>query len=189
MEKKLEEIAMGEVEKLEKSELGYNLSRHIPLAYLLGNAVFRPIIEHGQNTIDYYSQSPLTGTLALVGLGLAAAGTFLKGLNDISEMQTIIEGEMVEEGQYGSCRNPCYYAQNLIASGAALANPSFDSLAVLGAYFGFTEKCIDKEEEKNLIKFGDKFQQYIEKVPRWPRIKDTAKYFSKSFSVLNGGQV
>lgn len=168
----LEERTEQEVPKLSRRENILNFARHLPLAYIPASAIAKPLI-YGQNPVEYWTQDTAGMVMTIAGLALAGTGAFLKSMNDESEMQTICANihnednqEMVETGMYNHTRHPCYSAQTLIATGFTLLSPAIDTAIALVAYLGLTQKCARAEEEKNLAQFGERYREYMSKVPR-----------------------
>lgn len=163
-----------ELTELTKKEFQWNLARHVPLFYLPISAIAKPVLLYDQNPIDHYLQDPVSTVFAATGLALQCLGAIVKGENDGNEMQTIIENdsssqqEMVSTGQYEKMRHPTYFAQSMIAAGAYIMNIDIASTAAISLYGILTEKTALVEEEKNLVQFGQKYQDYMNKVPRWP---------------------
>ena len=191
MTETLEEITEQEIPKLSRRETILNFARHLPLFYIPASVIAKPIIK-GQNPVDYWTQDPAEMVMAVAGLTIAGIGAFLKQTNDESEMKTICANlqsdnpSMVETGAYRHTRHPCYSAQTLIATGFAVLSPAIDTGIALATYLGLTQNCAKAEERKNLAQFGDRYKEYMGKVPRWPVISkipewlaSTTKYFSR----------
>jgi protein-S-isoprenylcysteine O-methyltransferase Ste14 len=191
----LEERTEQEIPKLSRSENLLNFARHLPLLYIPASAIAKPILLYGQNPVDYYvEQGPAGLAMAATGFALAAAGAFMKQTNDESELQTICANvhedennqEMVETGMYEHTRHPCYFAQTLMAAGFSMISPAIDTGIALASYLGLTQYCAKAEEKKNLAQFGERYKNYMSKVPRWPKISKIGKLFSSGLSALSG---
>ena len=192
----LEERTEQETPKLSRSEKILNFARHLPLLYIPVSAIAKPILFYGQNPIDYYARQDSAGlaAMAATGFALAIAGAFIKQTNDESELQTICANvhkkennqERVETGMYEHTRHPCYFAQTLIAAGFSMISPAIDTGIALATYLGLTQHCAKTEERKNLAQFGEGYEKYMSKVPRWPKLSKIGKLFSSGIDYLNG---
>jgi protein-S-isoprenylcysteine O-methyltransferase Ste14 len=193
MEHTLEERAEKEIPRLSRGENLLNLARHLPLMYIPASAIAKPILLYNQNPVEYWTQDPVSATMMGAGLVVAGIGGFLKSTNDEGEMQTICANirnednqEMVETGMYKHTRHPCYVGQTLMAVGFSLLSPAVDTAVALASYLGLTQKCAKAEERKNIAQFGEKYERYMDKVPRWPKLSKIPKLLESAGEFFSG---
>ena len=127
--------------------------------------------------IDFFLRIPiwpstwiqLLGILPLViGIGLFASAirTFAvhKTPADPREPTT----ELVQDGPYGSTRNPIYLSFTLIYLGSSLIFNSLTTLVILVPVLILIDRRqILREEEYLERKFGEEYRRYKAKVRRW----------------------
>lgn len=116
---------------------------------------------------------------AWIGLGLAAAGQFVRivtiGLAYIirgGKDHQVYAEELVTTGIYAHCRNPMYVANFFLAAGLAVASNSRLFLtAGLGISVLMHRAIVAAEEDFLRKKFGATYDDYRARVPRWlPRL-------------------
>lgn len=109
------------------------------------------------------------------GLGLIAAGvgmaiwgarTFQEAGTDISPHQPA--SALVEDGPYQYTRNPIYIGMTAVYSGITLLlNNLWGFLLLPGVLAVMQRGVIEREEAYLRAKFGDAYDEYTERIPRW----------------------
>lgn len=120
------------------------------------------------------------GGARAAGAALVAAGLLLDGWSFASHARagsTPIPGErgaLVERGPYRWVRNPIYWAHAAVATGAglllsrSLVAPPLAAFALLATH----RWTVAFEESELRAAFGDAFEDYARRVPRWlPRAR------------------
>lgn len=82
--------------------------------------------------------------------------------------------ELIVEGPYSICRNPLYIGSFLLAIGVGLCFENWLILLLIPAIVIPVHIITARAEETNLeLKFGEQYQMYKQKVPRfWPRFSN-----------------
>jgi protein-S-isoprenylcysteine O-methyltransferase Ste14 len=82
--------------------------------------------------------------------------------------------KLVEEGPYGTVRNPMYWSVALVMLGEGLVFHSLTFVELAAAFFFGTNLFVLFYEEPVLRrKFGAEYEDYYRRVPRWlPRFKN-----------------
>lgn len=117
------------------------------------------------------------GTLrpVIIGLGLAAIGVAVAGM---AIRQFIGAGTsvpvhtptdaLVTHGLYNLSRNPIYIALSVFYVGLSIALTTGWALLLLPVVIAILQKGVIKREEAYLKKeFGERYLDYMNKVPRW----------------------
>jgi len=106
-------------------------------------------------------------TLALGG-AVAAAGLLIRGAaaGHLHKHETL-----ATTGPYAWTRNPLYFGSMVLAAGFLLATASWMAAALAVIYvFVFYPGVIGREEEELRAEYGQAFDDYARRVPRfWPR--------------------
>lgn len=103
----------------------------------------------------------LTGLLlaALAALGRLWCSLYIAGNKD---------AKLIQQGPYSLCRNPLYFFSFLGAVGVGMATETFTAPVVLGVVFLLYYPAVIREEEGKLREvFGDEFDDYCMRVPRF----------------------
>ncbi|MBB5321365.1 methyltransferase family protein [Marinobacter oulmenensis] len=77
------------------------------------------------------------------------------------------EGELLTSGPFGRSRNPAFLAVMMGQLGFFLALPSVFSLVCLLVGVGVIVRQAREEEKALTERFGEPYQQYCQRVPRW----------------------
>lgn len=123
-------------------------------------------------------ESPLfaSGTAGALGRASLVAGTLLYGH---TALRFSIEGggtpsphdepdELVTGGIYAHTRNPMYVGVLLVLFGQAVRYRSVHVLWwTLVCWLGFHRRIVEFEEPHLREKYGDEYEAYCERVPRW----------------------
>jgi len=76
--------------------------------------------------------------------------------------------DLVTEGMFAHGRNPLYVGNLLVVAGTLLIHGNPWVLGLGGIFFGISYVAIVAAEERFLAaKFGDRYQDYCARVPRW----------------------
>jgi protein-S-isoprenylcysteine O-methyltransferase Ste14 len=108
------------------------------------------------------------GTIWLyVGLPIALVGTVTYIIVIVSFVTTRLDKEPVTTGLYRYSRHPMYITQVVMFVGVGIASASwlFLLLTIVYQALGFT--YAGSEERICLEKYGDAYQEYMERTPRW----------------------
>jgi protein-S-isoprenylcysteine O-methyltransferase Ste14 len=106
--------------------------------------------------------------LITAGMGIMAwgAGTFQKAGTNISTHQPALT--LVEEGPYRYTRNPIYIGMTAAYSGITLLLNNLWGLLLLPPLLTFVERNVIEREEAHLrARFGDAYDEFTERIPRW----------------------
>jgi protein-S-isoprenylcysteine O-methyltransferase Ste14 len=125
--------------------------------------------------VNAWVWSPLRTGLRVLGavvLCLGAAGfawmvvTMKKARTPINNYRTPIA--LVESGPFRRTRNPMYLFGSIAYAGLALVLVELWALALLAVVFALTHYGVVLREEAFLERrFGDRYRQYMARVPRW----------------------
>ena len=117
-----------------------------------------------------------TDTLAIaIGLSIAIAGQLIRAIT-IGLVYIIRGGRnrqvfakgLVQTGMFAHCRNPLYVGNVLICLGVGVTANSLLFLAIGMPFLLFAYSAIIAAEENYLHeKFGQEFEDYCKRVPRW----------------------
>ncbi|MBI2559266.1 isoprenylcysteine carboxylmethyltransferase family protein [Candidatus Woesearchaeota archaeon] len=110
-----------------------------------------PNFEFAGKAVALYGITHLTYNLSKVAIGLIKSG-----LQDFEK-----------SGFYGITRHPIYLNHRTISLGAFLAKPTAKTLAASALIYVATEIAARVEEKQLEKRFGDKYSEYKNKVPRW----------------------
>lgn len=116
-----------------------------------------------------YLWAIILGLLVTVGGQLVRAATIglayiIRGGRD----GKVYAEELVTEGIFNHCRNPLYVGNILMLLGVGILSDSLLYVAVLIPIFLFIYHTIVLAEENFLRnKFGEKYEAYCKRVPRW----------------------
>ncbi len=108
-----------------------------------------------------------------IGFFAAALSLVAPAIREFKEAATPIDPfeettTLLEAGPFAYTRNPLYLALTLAYAGTALASRAALPLAVLPSVIWLMNVGVIEREERYLErKFGDAYQQYRRRVPRW----------------------
>ena len=101
-----------------------------------------------------------------VGMAIWGARTFREAGTDISPHQPA--STLVEEGPYQFTRNPIYIGMTAVYSGITLLlNNLWGFLLLPGVLTVVQRGVIEREEAYLRARFGDAYDAYTERIPRW----------------------
>ncbi|MEY7849237.1 isoprenylcysteine carboxylmethyltransferase family protein [Natrarchaeobius sp. A-rgal3] len=85
--------------------------------------------------------------------------------------------ELVTGGIYAHVRNPMYVGVLLVAIGQALRYRSVSALWwAAGCWIGFHGRVLEYEEPHLVETYGEEYDRYCERVPRWfPRVRSKTR--------------
>ena len=83
-----------------------------------------------------------------------------------AESTDTLQNNLVVEGYHKYVRHPVYLATILIFLGNFIYSPNFTSLILLGMTVIYLQIGIHLEEKKLLVKFGDNYAEYKQRVPK-----------------------
>ncbi|KYK24846.1 hypothetical protein AYK26_03115 [Euryarchaeota archaeon SM23-78] len=177
------------LEKQMKTDRWINTAMHIPLAAQILLPLGEMLTKYQNSAVakSFFSENdmmPLTPR-ALIGLGIAALGTYLKAANDfkIREIAETNEKKMMNTEAYTIIRHPCYASMRIMGAGFLVMWPTWYTAFAYTAFFGITEYLARREEKTCLLKFGEQYINYMEKTPRWIP-KSLTKPIKNLFSML-----
>jgi protein-S-isoprenylcysteine O-methyltransferase Ste14 len=105
---------------------------------------------------------------ALLGQTLRALTIGLRYVVRGGRERRVYARELVTDGLYAHTRNPMYIGNMLILVGVAIASDSWACVAAAIPLFVFAYACIVAAEEEFLRgQFGEMFDAYCRRVPRW----------------------
>jgi protein-S-isoprenylcysteine O-methyltransferase Ste14 len=84
----------------------------------------------------------------------------------ISEIKTISKETLVESGMYAFVRHPEFLGHILIISALVLIAQHWVSLIIGAMLVVLLYLAMIEEEKRNIEKFGDRYRDYMQKVPR-----------------------
>lgn len=130
------------------------------------------------------------GVFHSVSTLMISAGVFLVGVASVGRLwcSLYIAGyktsSLVTAGPYSMCRNPLYFFSFLGALGVGLFSETFLIPAlILVAFLSYYPLVIKSEEKKLMRLHGDRFEAYVNRVPRFfPRrslLREPEKYLVK----------
>jgi protein-S-isoprenylcysteine O-methyltransferase Ste14 len=106
--------------------------------------------------------------LAVLGQSLRAVTIGLEYIIRGGRERRVYARDLVTEGLYAHTRNPMYLGNLLILGGVALASNCWACVATAVPLFAFAYACIVAAEEEFLRdEFGEAFEEYCRRVPRW----------------------
>ena len=102
-------------------------------------------------------------------LGVAfVAGCIVGRAWGLSYISGSKNARLIKSGPYSLSRNPLYFANFLGAMGLALCTRTITVTLIVGITFAlYYPRTIDGEEEKLRELFGDEFDEYRSRVPRF----------------------
>ncbi len=133
-----------------------------PLVYLLllikGPAIFP----------DHRIAVALGFLVAFVGQAIRGLTVGLDYIIRGGRQRRVYADQLVQGGLFAHCRNPLYIGNLVIILGLGLASNSLLFLAIASPFFLFAYRAIIAAEENFLRgKFGDEFDAYCRRVPRF----------------------
>jgi len=109
-----------------------------------------------------------TGTMWFyVGLPIALVGVVTYIMVIVSFVTTPIGEKPITTGLYRYSRHPMYIAQLVMFIGVGIASVSWLFLLLTIVYTGLGLVYAGSEERMCLEKYGDAYQKYVERTPRW----------------------
>ena len=100
------------------------------------------------------------------GMAIWGARTFQKAGTNVSPHQPA--SALVEDGPYQYTRNPIYIGATAAYSGITLLLNNLWGFLVLPGVIAVMERGVIEREEAYLrAKFGDAYDEYTERIPRW----------------------
>jgi len=166
----------NKIQKMKKKNFNLNLVSHIPMfSQVIVPFVYSKVSENYQHLTDLIGDGENFSLNFMVGVGLSVCGNLMKMVNDNSGLSEIMRcrGErLVEKGFYSKIRHPIYACQRIISAGFLTMFPTWYNAVLFATHYGLTEKLARQEEKVAKLQFGKKYEEYLEKVPRWiPKIK------------------
>ncbi|MEK7795759.1 MAG: isoprenylcysteine carboxylmethyltransferase family protein [Candidatus Hydrogenedentota bacterium] len=143
-----------------------------PFIFLSLALLIKPIRFESDPRLDYYMDA--------AGLAVAVAGQALRavviGLAYVKrggKNKHIYADDLVQEGIFAHSRNPLYVGNLMVLAGLIVIHGAPLFIAIGGAFYFFAYITITLAEEEFLgAKFGDKYREYCQRVPRFiPRLK------------------
>lgn len=108
----------------------------------------------------------LVGILA--GMGLGAWGAVLFRKTGTPVIPTEKPTALVNDGPYRFTRNPMYLGMAVLLGGVGILMAGLLPLLVIPVFLGLlTSQVIRREEQTLAQSFGEAYQRYVAKVPRW----------------------
>ena len=113
----------------------------------------------------FYVPIPLIGgfILMIVGMGFNLVVRKELGKNWVPLSKTTPNQDLVTDGLYSRVRHPFYLSILILFTGVAVISWNWYGLIFLMALVGGLIIRIKKEENNLIIKFGDEYQEYMEK--------------------------
>ena len=102
-----------------------------------------------------------------VGLPIALVGTVTYIMVIVSFVTTPIGEKPITTGLYRYSRHPMYITQLVMLIGVGIASASWLFLLLTIVYTGLGFMYAGSEERICLQKYGDAYQEYMERTPRW----------------------
>lgn len=126
----------------------------------------------------FYPLSLLAGgtgrTLAMLsvtaGLMIAAVGitAFRKAKTTVDPLHPGKASAIVDSGIFAYTRNPMYLGMTLVLLGVCFHLAELTAFLILALFIRFISRYQIQPEERILLeKFGEPYQAYLDKVPRW----------------------
>jgi protein-S-isoprenylcysteine O-methyltransferase Ste14 len=126
----------------------------------------------------FYPLSLLAGgtgrTLAMlsvtVGVMIAAVGitAFRKAKTTVDPLHPGKASAIVDSGIFAYTRNPMYLGMSLVLLGVCFHLAELTAFLILALFIRFISRYQIQPEERILLeKFGEPYQAYLDKVPRW----------------------
>jgi protein-S-isoprenylcysteine O-methyltransferase Ste14 len=117
----------------------------------------------------------LSGPRKRAGIALIAGGitTAIWGVRTFQEAGTHVSPEhaataLVESGPFQYSRNPLYISMSAVYSGITLLLNNMWGVLLLPAVIAVLQRgVIEREEEHMRARFGDAYEAYTRRVPRW----------------------
>jgi protein-S-isoprenylcysteine O-methyltransferase Ste14 len=143
-----------------------------PLIYLagLGLSLAAKLLGRLPITPKWLGRPRRKAGIALIGAGVGmaiwGARTFQEAGTNISPHQPA--SALVEEGPYQYTRNPIYIGMTAVYSGITLLLNNLWGFLVLPGVLAVLERGVIEREETYLrATFGDAYDEYTERIPRW----------------------
>jgi protein-S-isoprenylcysteine O-methyltransferase Ste14 len=92
---------------------------------------------------------------------------FLIFLTSLINAAATPSGKLFTSGMYRFFRHPLYLSFSLMPLGAGIASASWIFIAFAVINWGFFTLQVNKEEKECLQIFGEEYQRYLAKTPRW----------------------
>ena len=102
-----------------------------------------------------------------VGLPIALVGTVTYIMVIVSFVTTPVGEKPITTGLYRYSRHPMYITQLVMLIGVGIASASWLFLLLTIVYTGLGFMYAGSEERICLQKYGDAYQEYMERTPRW----------------------
>ena len=103
----------------------------------------------------------------LVAGGAACAVAGMERFSSAGQVSGTEPGELHTRGIYRWSRNPQYLGNGLLVTGAAVAARSAYASMLAAGVWAIYRRWIPSEERHLLRVFGDDYEQYRRRVPRW----------------------
>lgn len=104
----------------------------------------------------------------LAGMGLGTWGALLFRRTGTPVIPTRQPTALVSDGPYRFTRNPMYLGMTVLLGGVGLLMAGLLPLLVVPVFLGLLTSRVVRREERTLAEtFGDAYQRYVAKVPRW----------------------
>lgn len=111
---------------------------------------------------------PLGYLLVAIGIALPIWGSHVFKKHETNILPYKDPDHMVTDGPFTFTRNPMYLGMLLALFGVDVLTGTFEGLAFVALYFAVANWWyIPYEEERMQAVFGDKFEDYRNKVRRW----------------------
>ena len=120
--------------------------------------------------IDFPGLALVSLSLMLAGLGAAVAGVlaFRRHRTTVDPREPGKASSLVTSGIYGVTRNPMYLGMALIVTGFGLGTNSLIALSLAPVFvLALTKFQIEPEEAAMRRLFGEAYDAYAARVPRW----------------------
>jgi len=110
---------------------------------------------------------------------IAGAVIYIAGVlvetTSIMNFLTTPADKPVNKGIYHISRNPMYFGMFLIFIGTSIACASFFFLVLTALFMVISHLVVVSEERHCSKKYGDPYQNYLNKIPRWIGIPKSSK--------------
>jgi protein-S-isoprenylcysteine O-methyltransferase Ste14 len=109
-----------------------------------------------------------------VGLIVYLLGVIVETMAMLNFFTTAVD-EPVNKGIYRFSRNPMYFGMFLIFFGTSIACVSLIFLVLTAIFTILSHVVVVYEERFCIQKYGDSYQQYLSRIPRWIGIPKSTK--------------
>ena len=123
-----------------------------------------------ETRIDFPGRAPAAYALVLAGLGVAIAGVlaFRRHGTTVDPTRPERASALVTSGIYAVTRNPMYVGMALAVAGIGLRTGSLIALSLAPVFvLALTKFQIEPEEAAMRGLFGEAFDEYAARTPRW----------------------